>query len=108
MAGCDMPFLTAEAIRFLWERRGGEQAAGVSWGGRLEGLFTFWSRACLPAVERMLREGDPSLWQIATAVGAHVVPEAEWRAFDPGGRAFANVNAPEDLARFGLLPPTGQ
>jgi len=106
-AACDMPFLSEKAIRFLWERRGGAPAVAVQWAGRLEGLFAFWSRACLPAVERMVREADPSLWQIATAVGARVVPEATWRAFDPDGRTFENANTPEDLARLGLvLPPT--
>ncbi len=106
-AACDMPFLAGDAIRFLWGRRGAAPAVAVHWGGRLEGLFAFWSRACLPVVERMLREGDPSLWQIATAVGARVVPEQAWRALDPDGRAFANANAPEDLARLGLeVPPS--
>jgi len=107
-AACDMPFLGGEAIRFLWERRGGAQAVAVHWGGRLEGLLAFWSRACLPAVERLLQAGDPSLWRLATEVRATVVPEAAWRAFDPDGRTFANANAPEDLARLGLLPPTGE
>jgi molybdopterin-guanine dinucleotide biosynthesis protein A len=75
-AACDMPFLSGEAIRFLWSLRGGAPAVAVHWGGRVEGLFAFWSRASLPTVERMVREGDPSLWQLADAVGARVVPEA--------------------------------
>lgn len=104
-AACDMPFLSGEAIRHLWTQRGAAPAVAVHWGGRVEGLFAFWSRRCLPVVERMVREGDPSLWQIATAVGARVVPEATWRAFDPEGRTFANANSAEDLARLGLLPP---
>jgi molybdopterin-guanine dinucleotide biosynthesis protein A len=104
-AACDMPFLSGEAIRFLWAQGGAAPAVAVHWGGRLEGLFAFWSRACLPEVERLLREGDPSLWRIATAVGARVVPETDWRAFDPDGRAFANANTPEDLARLGLEVP---
>ncbi len=104
-AACDMPFLSAGGIRFLWERRGGAPAVAVHWGGRLEGLFAFWSRACLPVVEGMVREGEPSLWQLATAVGARVVPEAAWRAFDPDGRTFENANSPEDLERLALLPP---
>lgn len=104
-AACDMPFLSAGAIRFLWERRGGAPAVAVHWGGRLEGLFAFWSRACLPVVERMVRDGEPSLWQLATAVGARVVPEVAWRALDPDGRTFENANSPEDLARLALLPP---
>lgn len=104
-AACDMPFLSAEDVRFLWEQRGGAPAVAVHWNGRLEGLFAFWSRACLPEVDRLLREGDPSLWRLATAVGARVVPESAWRAVDPFGRAFENANSPEDLARLGLLPP---
>lgn len=105
VAGCDMPFLSAGAVRFLWERRGGASAAGVLWQGRFEGLFAFWSRACLPAVEQLVREGDPSLWRLADAVGARLLPEAEWRAFDPAGRVFENVNTPEDVGRLGLAPP---
>src|SRR5574341_2579892 len=106
-AACDMPFLSGEGIRFLWARRGQAPAVAVHWGGRLEGLFAFWSRACLPVVERMVREGEPSLWQLATAVGAQVVPEAAWRAFDPDGRTFENANSLEDLERLALLQPPG-
>jgi molybdopterin-guanine dinucleotide biosynthesis protein A len=104
-AACDMPFLSGEAIRFLWALRRGAPAVAVQWGGRLEGLFAFWSRACLPEVERLVRGGEPSLWQLATAVGAEMVPDAAWRAFDPEGRTFQNANTPEDLGRLGLDAP---
>ncbi len=104
-AACDMPFLTAEAIGFLAGLRGDRRAAGVVWRGRFEGLLAFWSRDGLPVVERMLREGEPSLWQLATAVGARFVGEEEWRAVDPGGRAFENANTPEDARRLGLDGP---
>ncbi len=104
-AACDMPFLSEEAIRFLAGLRGDAPAAGVVWNGRFEGLHAFWSRRCLSAVERMLRDGDPSLWQLATVVGARLVSEEDWRAIDPTGRAFANANTPEDAARLGLLAP---
>lgn len=104
-AGCDMPFLSAEAIRFLWARRGEAAAVLVEWERGLEGLHAFWSAASLPLVERMLREGEPSLRGLATAVGARVVPAAEWRLVDPRGRSFENANGPDDLRRLGLAPP---
>ena len=75
------------------------------WNGRLEPLHAFWSRAGLPAVERLLRGGEPSMWALAEAVGARLLSEAAWRAVDPEGRAFANANTPEDVARLGLSPP---
>ncbi|MBI5067243.1 MAG: molybdenum cofactor guanylyltransferase [Deltaproteobacteria bacterium] len=103
-AGCDMPFLSAAPISWLAARRDAP-AVAVVWRGRLEPLHAFWSRACLPTVERMLGEGNPSMWKICTAVGARFVPEEEWRAIDPEGRAFANANTPEDVARLGLDGP---
>jgi molybdopterin-guanine dinucleotide biosynthesis protein A len=106
-AACDMPFLAAEPIAALAAERAGASAAAVVWRGRLEPLHAFWSRACLPTLDRMLAAGDPSMWQVATAVGARLVPEERWREVDPEGRAFANANTREDLERYGLgLPLT--
>jgi len=104
-AGCDMPFLGAAGIAWLATRRSGEQAVLPRWKGRLEPLHAFWSRACLPTVERLLREGDPSFYEIAMAVNARIVGEEGWRRFDPEGSAFENVNSPEDAARLGLEAP---
>jgi molybdopterin-guanine dinucleotide biosynthesis protein A len=104
-AGCDMPFLSAPAIAWLAARRAGATAVVPRWRGRLEPLHAFWSRGCLPALERLLREGDPSFREVAAAVGATIVEEEAWREVDPEGRAFENVNTPEDAARLGLELP---
>jgi molybdopterin-guanine dinucleotide biosynthesis protein A len=102
-AGCDMPFLAEGPIRLLAARRGDAPAALVEWERGLEGLHGFWSRRSLPEVERMVREGQPSLRELARSVGAAIVPAAEWRAVDPQGRSFENANTPEDLLRLGLV-----
>jgi molybdopterin-guanine dinucleotide biosynthesis protein A len=104
-AACDMPFLDARVIRFLARRRAGADAVLASFGGRLEPLHAFWSRDCLPVLERLLAEGEPSLRDLAAAVNARVVPEDEWRGVDPLGRSFENANTPEDAARLGLEAP---
>jgi molybdopterin-guanine dinucleotide biosynthesis protein A len=104
-AACDMPFLSEGPIRHLAARRDGATAVVVAWERGLEGLHAFWSRETLPAVERMLREGNPSLRAIAAGVGARVVPATEWREVDPDGRGLENVNTPDDVLRLGLEPP---
>lgn len=104
-AACDMPFLSADAIRFLWDRRGRARAALVDWERGPEGLHAFWSLDCLAEVERMLRDGDPSMRAIAAAVGARAVPGEEWRRVDPAGRSFENANTAADLERLGLEAP---
>jgi molybdopterin-guanine dinucleotide biosynthesis protein A len=103
---CDMPFLDEAQITWLAAQREGAPAVAVVWRGQLQPLHAFWSRACLPTVDRMIREGQPSMWQLATAVGARFLDEGAWRAIDPDGRAFENVNTPEDAARLGLLLPS--
>lgn len=106
-AGCDMPCLARGPVEWLAARRDAPVVA-VVWRGRLEPLHAFWSRDCLPVVERMLRRGDPSMWKIATACGARFVSEEEWRSVDPEGRAFENANTPEDVVRLGLATPAGR
>lgn len=101
-AACDMPFLSREPILRLAALRAGADAVLVRAGGRLEPLHAFWSRACLPVLDRMVRAGDPSLRDLAAAVRTRVVEEAEWRALDPSGRSLENANTPEDLLRLGL------
>jgi acetylornithine deacetylase/succinyl-diaminopimelate desuccinylase-like protein len=102
LAGCDMPFLDARAIAFLAARREGADAVMVRFRGHVEPLHALWSRACLPVLERLLAEGQPSFRDLAGAVRTRVVEEDEWRAVDPEGRAFANANTPEDARRLGL------
>jgi molybdopterin-guanine dinucleotide biosynthesis protein A len=105
-AGCDMPFVSADGIRLLAARRTpGSEAIVVRWEGRFEPLHSLWSRAALPALEALLRAGNPSLQAITLAVRAVVVEEDDWREVDPGGRAFSNANTPDDLERLGLAPP---
>jgi molybdopterin-guanine dinucleotide biosynthesis protein A len=100
-----MPFLSGEGVALLAARREGHDAVLVRFGGHFEPLHALWSRACLPAFERALCAGDPSLRDVARAVKVAIVEEAEWRTVDPDGRAFANANTPDDLVRLGLAPP---
>ena len=99
---CDMPFVSEAGVALLTERRAGAAAVVPRWGGRFEPLHALWSRECLPALERALLEGEPSLQELVALVGARIVEESAWRHVDPDGRAFENVNTPEDAARLGL------
>jgi len=101
-AACDMPFLSEAGVALLCARREGALAVVPRWGGRLEPLHALWSRACLPALERALADGEPSLRALAALLDARIIEESAWRMIDPDGRAFENVNTPEDAARLGF------
>ena len=104
--GCDMPFLSVGPIAWLAARRTGAPAAAVMWRGHLEPLHAFWSRECLPLLDRALRAGDPSFRAIADVAGARLLTEEEWRSVDPAGRSFANVNTHAEAAALRVeIPP---
>jgi molybdenum cofactor guanylyltransferase len=105
-AGCDMPFLDADAVLWLAARRAGTDAVLVRARGRLEPLHAYWSRACLPVLERLLAGGEPSLRDVAASVRARIVEEEEWRTVDPALRSLENANTPEDATRLGLEAAT--
>jgi molybdopterin-guanine dinucleotide biosynthesis protein A len=105
LAACDMPFLSREPIEALARRRQGADCVAVRWKGRLEPLHAFWSRAALDSVDRLVREGGPSMWALASTVRLNVMEEGEWAELDAEGRCFSNANTPEDVARMGLALP---
>jgi molybdopterin-guanine dinucleotide biosynthesis protein A len=65
-------------------------------GGEIEPLAGVWRRSALEEGRRRAAAGDRSLRDFARAVGAVRFPDAEWRALDPSGNAFANVNTIDD------------
>lgn len=97
----DMPFPAAAAIDLITSQRerAGARAVAPLRGGFPEPLFAVYSKTCLPDFERALREGNPPLAQLLRIAQAHLVPEAELEAVDPGARSLWNLNTPEDLAR---------
>lgn len=105
VVACDMPYLSAQRVSYLADRRKGADAVVVRFRGRLEPLHAFWSRACLAPLERLLTEGSPSLRALAGAVNTVVVEESDWTKLDPDGQAFVNINTAEDARRLGILLP---
>ena len=98
--GVDMPALPEPLIREIARRGGASEAAAVlpRAGGRLQPLAGVWRRAVLPAAEKRLAAGELSLHGLAEIVGAEIVEDDEWRAFDPSGNAFENLNTLERYA----------
>lgn len=99
----DLPLVSNRVIAAI-ASRGLASAANVVLpenGGNLEPLAGVWRHAALPEGRRRSAEGERSLRDFARAVGLEIFPEADWRAIDPSGNAFANVNTIDDwvLAR---------
>ena len=94
----DLPALTPAIARRIAERSLATDALAVvpRADGRLQPLAAVWRRAALPEVERRAAAGDRSLRDLAAAIGAEILEEADWRDADPSGAAFTNLNTLEE------------
>ena len=95
--GVDLPAVTPALLRLLAERSLSTEAPAVvpRADGRLQPLCAVWRRAALPVAIGRTASGELSLQGLAEEIGAQVVEEREWRALDPAGNAFANLNTLE-------------
>ena len=96
----DLPIVTAEVLRAIAQRSLGSAAPAVlPWAdGRLQPLAGVWRSSVLPAARDRIARGDLSLHGLAAEVGAEIFPEETWRAIDPSGNSFANLNTIEQYA----------
>lgn len=96
----DLPALPADVIREI-ALRGARTAAPAVVplaDGRPQPLAAVWTRRALPEALSRISRGELSLQALADAVGAEPIPEADWRALDPSGNAFVNLNTLEQYA----------
>ncbi|HVQ54031.1 MAG TPA: molybdenum cofactor guanylyltransferase [Thermoanaerobaculia bacterium] len=96
----DLPAIAPALLRAIAERSLATDAAALvpRADGRLQPLAAVWRRSVLAAAEGRIAAGQMSLQGLAEEVGAEVLEEVAWRAFDPSGTAFTNLNTLEQYA----------
>jgi len=95
---CDMPFLTADFLHFLWERAERTSALVVvpeSENG-LEPLCACWRAAAVPTIQTAFGQGVRKVTEAMKRLPMEVLDESAWKRFDTKNRLFWNMNTPED------------
>jgi molybdopterin-guanine dinucleotide biosynthesis protein A len=97
----DHPGLAVELLAHLVALAPRGEAVACRRGPRLEPLVAVYRRAPALAAARARLAGPApgrSLLGLLDDLDTVVVEEAEWRALDPGGRSFVDLDDPGDLA----------
>jgi molybdopterin-guanine dinucleotide biosynthesis protein A len=103
LMACDMPLLSAEALRWLvrqGENNPGAHGVIVSHNTHWEPLFAIYRREVLPLVESQLAMERRALHALIGAGDFHIVEAPTW--LQP---QLANANTPQDWQS--LIPPEG-
>lgn len=98
VVGCDLPFLTREWLEFLIARAIGSSADVVMPLNErgFEPLCAMYRKSARRTVAEALECGVRKITDGLAALTLASIAPAEWKAFDPCGRLFKNVNTPED------------
>lgn len=98
IVGCDLPFLTREWLEFLIARAIGSSADVVMPLNErgFEPLCAMYRKRARRAITEALEGGVRKITDGLAALTLASIEPAEWKAFDPCGRLFKNVNTPED------------
>jgi molybdenum cofactor guanylyltransferase len=96
---CDMPFAHPAVIAALAARAAEADVVVPESATGLEPLHAVYARDCLPVLAALLASGERRVTALFARVRVCRVPAADLLALDPSGRAFDNVNTPEELAR---------
>lgn len=98
IVGCDLPFLTVEWLEFLASRSMDSPAdvvIPVNARGYEPLCAMYRKRAHEPIAAALARGVRKITDGLAELTLARIEP-AEWKAFDPRGRLFKNINTPAD------------
>ncbi len=118
VSACDMPFINKEIIEYMASKRNGYDAVipnspyppqsplgiesyrlGKVEGKRVEPLFAFYSKKLLVSMEKAVLSDRRGLRDFLRNKKVKYITDKEIRGFDPGARAFVNLNTPEDVKR---------
>jgi len=100
VTACDLPFIQkklVESILNLIEPRVSVVIPETSKG--MEPLFAVYSKACLPTMEKHIKEDRLKIQRMFHSFNVRRVKEEILRVADPELMSFYNVNTAEDLTR---------
>ena len=101
VSSCDLPFPSTEILRYLCSLKDGFDAVVPTTPHGYEPLFAVYSKTCLGPIRTLLESGDCCAYAYFPQVRVRYVPLEELAHLDRDGRAFVNVNTPEDFAKIG-------
>lgn len=101
VASCDLPFPNVAILRHLCSLVTGFDAVVPATVHGYEPLFAAYAKTCLGPIRTLLESGDCCAYAYYPQVRVREVREDELARLDPDGKAFVNVNTPEEFARIG-------
>ena len=99
-AACDMPFLSAEFIRYLLVQSRDADIVVPETADGFQPLHAVYSKSCMGTIQRLLTQDKLKVTGFYKGMKLKIIGPDAIRRFDPDGQMFLNVNTPEEYAKF--------
>lgn len=97
---CDLPFPSAEILCHICSLKDGYDAVVPTTAHGYEPLFALYAKSCLPPIRELLDRGEYCAYAYYPQVRVRFVTPDELAPLDPEGKAFLNLNTPEQFAKL--------
>jgi len=104
VSSCDLPFPSALVLRHLCSLRHGFDAVVPMTDHGYEPLFALYSKSCLGPIKAQLETGEFCAYAYYPQIRVRYVQPEELAPLDRDGRAFMNLNTPDEYAKIGDEP----
>ena len=95
---CDMPFINTELLRFMIAQMDAEADIVVPRvDGYPQGLHAIYKKSCIEPIREQLAAHRLKIIRFYDRMRVRYLDEDEYRAFDPDGQSFTNLNTPAEL-----------
>ena len=101
VSSCDLPFPNPDVLHYLSSLKSGFDAVVPAMEHGYEPMFAVYSKKCLGPIKALLESGNCCAYAYYPQISARYVSLEELAHLDPEGRAFLNVNTPDDFAKLG-------
>ena len=100
LLGVDLPFVDQSLLELLVHHPASETVVPMA-GGMRQSCCARYAPSALAIAAQFVERGERALYALLSAVPVVEVREEEWRAV-ASADAFADLDTPEDLARYGV------
>jgi|LSQX01.3.fsa_nt_gb molybdopterin-guanine dinucleotide biosynthesis protein A len=98
VCACDMPWISETVVRTLWHCGEEDSSAIVpKIGGYYEPLHAFYSKECIPAVERSVQSGNRKITSFYRFLKISAVDDGNFTHLPGYRKSFGNLNSRTDL-----------
>ena len=100
---CDMPFINRQLVRYMVDIRGNHSAVVALVANEIEPLHAIYAQSCLRPIRDLIDSKRYQVRLLYDQIPVRYVREGEIRKFGSPGRAFLNINTPDEFAMIQSL-----